>query len=82
MFLVSHIIKLMVKKPANELKNIRFCIIMIKTLIGIAKESADLKRSSENSKKRNVLSTLAHNVKGFFFHLLKKSVGSATKSLN
>ena len=69
----------MAKKPVKELKNIHFCIIMIKNLIGIAKESADLKRSSENSKKRSVLGMYVHHVIGFFSHLLKKNVDTATK---
>tara|TARA_R110000824_G_scaffold17564_1_gene71021 strand:- start:235 stop:447 length:213 start_codon:yes stop_codon:yes gene_type:complete len=69
----------MVKKPVNELKNIHFCIIMIKNLIGIAKESADLKRSSENSKKRSVLDMYVQHVIGFFFRLLKKNADTATK---
>jgi len=69
----------MVKKPVKELKNIHFCIIMIKTLIGIAKESADLKRSSENSKKRSVLGTYVHHVIGFFSHLLRKNAATVTK---
>ena len=69
----------MVKKPVKELKNIHFCIIMIKNLIGIAKESADLKRSLENSKKRSGLDMYVHHVIGFFFHLLKKNADTATK---
>jgi len=69
----------MVKKPANELKNIHFCIIMIKTLIGIAKESADLKRSLENSKKRSVLGMYVRHVIGFFSHLLRKNADTVTK---
>ena len=70
----------MVKKPVKELKNIHFCIIMIITLInGIAKESADLKRSSENSKKRSVLGMYVRHVIGFFSHLLKKNADTATK---
>jgi len=69
----------MVKKPVKELKNIHFCIIMIKNLIGIAVESQNLKRSLENSKKRSVLGMYVHHATGFFSHLLKKSVGSATK---
>jgi len=53
---------------------------MIITLInGIAKESANLKRSSENSKKRSVLGIRVHHAIGFFSHLLRKNVGSATK---
>jgi hypothetical protein len=52
---------------------------MIKNLIGIAKESADLKRSSENSKKRSVLGMYVRHVIGFFSHLLKKSADTATK---
>ena len=77
--MVFHIIKLMVKKPVKELKNIHFCIIMIKNLIGIAKESADLKRSSENSKKRSGLDMYVRHVIGFFSHLLKKNADTATK---
>tara|TARA_R110002020_G_scaffold29906_2_gene94396 strand:- start:1268 stop:1480 length:213 start_codon:yes stop_codon:yes gene_type:complete len=69
----------MVKKPVKELKNIHFCIIMIKTLIGIAKESADLKRSSENSKKRSVLGMYVRHVIEFFSHLLRKNADTATK---
>jgi len=70
----------MVKKPVKELKNIHFCIIMIITLInGIAKESANLKRSSENSKKRSGLGIHVHHAIGFFSHLSKKNVDSATK---
>jgi len=55
----------MVKKPVKELKNIHFCIIMIKNLIGIAAASRDLKRSSENSKKRSVLDMYVRHVIGF-----------------
>ena len=69
----------MVKKPVKELKNIHFCIIMIKNLIGIAKESADLKRSLENSKKRSGLGIHVHHAIGFFSHLLRKNVDTATK---
>jgi len=70
----------MVKKPVKELKNIHFCIIMIITLInGIAKESANLKRSSENSKKRSVLGMYVRHVIGFFSHLLRKNADTATK---
>ena len=69
----------MVKKPVKELKNIHFCIIMIKNLIGIAKESADLKRSLENSKKRSGLDMYVYHVIGFFSHLLKKNADTATK---
>jgi len=77
--LVFHIIKLMVKKPAKGLKNIHFCIIMIKNLIGIAAASQDLKRSSENSKKRSGLGMYVRHVIGFFSHLLKKNADTATK---
>ena len=69
----------MVKKPVKELKNIHFCIIMIKNLIGIAKESADLKRSLENSKKRSVLGMYVRHAIGFFSHLLRKNADTATK---
>ena len=69
----------MVKKPAKELKNIHFCIIMIKNLIGIAAASQDLKRSSENSKKRSVLGMYVRHVIGFFSHLLRKNADTATK---
>jgi hypothetical protein len=69
----------MVKKPVNELKNIHFCIIMIKNLIGIAAASQDLKHSSENFKKRSVLGMYVRHVIGFFSHLLKKNVDTATK---
>jgi len=69
----------MAKKPVKELKNIHFCIIMIKNLIGIAAASRDLKRSSENSKKRSVLGMYVRHVIGFFSHLLRKNAATATK---
>jgi len=69
----------MVKKPVKELKNIHFCIIMIKNLIGIAIESQNLKRFSENSKKRSALDMFVHYVTGFFSLHLKKNAGTATK---
>jgi len=69
----------MVKKPVKELKNIHFCIIMIKNLIGIAAASQDLKRSSENSKKRSVLGMYVRHVIGFFSHLLRKNAATVTK---
>ena len=69
----------MVKKPVKELKNIHFCIIMIKNLIGIAAASRDLKPGSENSKKRSVLGMYVHHVIGFFSHLLRKNADTVTK---
>jgi len=69
----------MAKKPVKELKNIHFCIIMIKNLIGIVKESADLRPGSENSKKRSVLGMYVRHVIGFFSHLLRKNADTATK---
>jgi len=52
---------------------------MIKNLIGIAIESQNLKRFSENSKKRSGLGMFVRHVLGFFFLHLKKNAGTVTK---
>jgi len=57
-FLIGKLTKNLVNAP----KNIIFCIIMIKTLYYIHKESQDLKRFTDNSKKKKRLGLFVQRV--------------------
>jgi len=57
-FLIGKLTKNLVNAP----KNIIFCITMMKTLYYIHKESAELKRFTDNSRKKRRLDLFAQRV--------------------
>jgi len=64
--------KNIVKHLENVPKDIIFYTTMIKTAYFVLKESADLKRSSENSKRKNGLNSLVHHVTDPLWRLIKR----------
>jgi len=56
----------------NVPKDIHFYIIMMKAAYSVVKESQDLKRSSENSKKRSGLSSLVQPAIACLRRLIKR----------
>jgi len=56
----------------NVPKDIMFYTVILKMVILYAKESHDLKHSSENSKRKSVLSSFVQRVTGFSRRLITK----------
>ena len=54
----------------NVPKDIMFYTVILKTVILYAKESHDLKHSSENSKRKSVLGSFVQRVTGLFKRLI------------
>jgi len=67
-FHTKNITKRLVSAP----KDILFYIIMMKAVYSVVKESHDLKRSSENSKKRSGLSSLVQRATDRLRRLIKR----------
>jgi len=64
--------KNIVKHLVNVPKDIHFYIILMKTAYSIAKESHDLKRSSENFKRKSGLRSLVQHAKEFSRRITKR----------
>jgi len=64
--------KNIIKHLVNVPKDIHFYIIMMKAAYSVVKESRDLKRSSENFKKRSALDLFVQRVTGLFRRLIKR----------
>jgi len=60
------------KRLVNVPKDIHFYIIMMKTVYSVVKESHDLKRSSENSKRKRGLSSLVQRATLRLRRLIKR----------